>query len=175
MSKLDFKTILTKEDLSSLTMDKYEFAIKEALPWSNKVRAKVAGDYSYITTRSREISMGCKYNSESNTVKELIAANISYPDSEKMIKVLLDKGITYERLFMYSRLVSSCKKMSLLQSQDKAVELKAGRKELNDLCNIFIPRDGLMDKNLLIAKLNEIVVFNGDLYKSLQRSKQKTR
>ena len=84
--------------------------------------------------------------------------------------MLLSKGITYNHLYHYSRAISSIKKVaSLANKLELDDDVKLTSKKINALCSLIRLHFGIRDYNLIIAKINDIVVFKKDLYKKLEQ------
>ena len=182
-SIVDFKTVLTKEDLKNFDKEKLEFIKKEAIVQSNKLKQMYRDGalIEILSSRSRELAfLGHKYRDLNNTEKELLAANIVFPNDEGIIKALIAKNISYNQLFSYSRAISSIKKIALYANRLEVEEdVKLTSNKINRLCSLFRQRYGIRDYNLIIAKINEIVIFHRELYKKLEQeqytSSPKTR
>lgn len=172
-SSVDFQTVLTKEDLRTIDEDKLSFIRKEANAHSNYLRSAFQGGtlIEILASRSRELAfIGNKYRNLSNAEKELLAANIAFSNDESFIKALLSKGITYNHLYHYSRAISSIKKVaSLANKLELDDDVKLTSKKINALCSLIRLHFGIRDYNLIIAKINDIVVFKKDLYKKLEQ------
>ena len=54
-------------------------------------------------------------------------------------------------------------------------DIKLVSKKINILCSVVRSYFGVKDYNLIIAKINDIVVFKKDLYLSLENEIKRTR
>ncbi len=172
-SKIDFSTVVTREKLKTLTDEEVNFVKKEGLSHSRYLRNAYNPETlkSLLTTRAKEIAfVGYKYKDLNPTAQELLAATIVFPDDESFIKCLLSRNINYNLLFNYSRAVSSIKKVALLAKNLEIDEdVKLTSKKINTLCSLIRIYFGIRDYNLILAKINEIVLFKKDLYKKLEQ------
>lgn len=172
-SSVDFKTVLTKEDLKNVDGKTLEFIKKEAtINFSNlRKRFKNGQLIELLVLRACELAYsGHKYQSLNEIEKEILAANIVFSNDESFIKVLLSKGITYNYLYRYSRAISSIKKaVSTTDKLELDENVKLASKKINYLCSLIRLHFGIRNYNLIIAKINEIVVFQHELYKKLEQ------
>ena len=174
MKKIDFKTVITKEDLATLSKEKRQFCQKEGIYYYKYLKYKYSQKYliDVLTKRSREITyLGQQYKDETSLTKEVIASTIVYSDTKKFIEILINKGISYDKLYAYSSLISKTKKI-VSSSQNLELEkeenIQLVNKKINNLCSLFITYYGYYDCNLIIAKINEIIIFEKDLYNKLE-------
>ena len=182
-SKIDFNTIITKEDLKSLTEEEINFIRKEGLKHGTYLRNAFSSEMlkELLDARAKEIAyIGSKYQKLNPIAKELLAATIVFPNDESFIRCLLSKKITYNHLFNYARAISSIKKVTLLANKLEIDDsIKITSKKIDYLCSLVRIYFGTRDYNLIVAKINEIVVFKKDLYKKLEQEQftpsQKTR
>ena len=119
-SKIDFKTVITKENLRTLSEEEVAFVRKEGLTHSRYLRSSYNNDtlISMLASRAREIAfVGHKYKDLSPVAKDLLAATIVFSNDESFIKCLLSKNITYNVLFNYARAISSIKKVTILANK----------------------------------------------------------
>ena len=169
---INYEKVVTKEDVASLTEEEREFAFKEGSYHARYLRNVFTIDvlYEFLASRSRESAyLGHKYRKEKNVTKELIAATITFPNDECFIKILLNKNITYNKLYLYSRAISNLKKITLLSKEfDDDDNIKIVSKKLNSICHFIQNETGIKDFNLILAKINAIVMFRRDLYKKLE-------
>ena len=177
---IDFETVLTKEDLGKLTKEEIDFIDIESSYHSNYLRTTYASFrlHDFLHKRARELAfLGFKYQSQSDIFKELLAAKIIFQDDEKFIRALLAKNITYLQLYSYSKMISGTKKLMTLSKKIDDESITIANKKLNNLCAYIKIYFGFKDYNLILAKINEIVVFKKDLYKKLENEhlKQKKR
>lgn len=169
---INFETVFTKEDFLTLSNEEVEFAKKEGTYHANYLRSMFSGGIliELLGQRSREIAyLSHKYRGQNDTTKELLAATIAFPDDEKLIKFLISKDITYNQLAAYSKAVTSVKKITILAKKvDVDDSITVASKKINKLCLLFKRYSGISDFNLILAKINEIVIFKKDLYKMIE-------
>lgn len=172
MKKINFKEIITKEDIEALPVANYNYAINVGNYHATYLRNQFTPEYLsvYLTQRARELAfIGAKHQEKDDVTKELLAANIVHPDNEKLIKILLSRNITYGLLTNYAKCISKIKKIALIVDKyELHDDIKIVTKNINALCNIFKDYIGCNDYNLIIAKLNEILVYEKDLYLNLE-------
>lgn len=178
---INFDTLITKENLFELNVDDINFINKESLYHANYLRQSYDQEYlkNFLVKRAREISsLGYKYRNKNETIKELIAANIVFNDDEAFIKALLSKGIKFFKLYSYLRLISNVKKNNDLE-MDSNRDIEVAKSQIKYLCCVIRYYFGVKDFNLIIAKLNEVIILKGNLYKKLEEEqfgpKVKTR
>lgn len=125
----------------------------------------------FLPGRARELAyLGAKYKEEDIPTKELIASTITYPNTKSFIQILIERGISYESLYAYSRLISRTKELTFLAKSlelDLTEDVQLASKKLTNLCALFRKYYGHADYNLILAKINYIVAFEKDLYKEL--------
>ena len=183
MAKIAVEKIITRDDLKTIDEEKYQELTKEA-----SLHATYLNNYypksilvQLLAKRSREIAfMSEKYEDEDDTYKELLAANITYSDDEKIIRHLLSKGIGYHELRGYSNLISRIKKAYFsIQKYDFNIELSneinLSTRKISSICNFFIKYYGHFDCNLILTKINDLVVFKKNLYLSIEKEFIKTK
>lgn len=172
MKKINFKEIVTKEDIEALPIANYHYAVNAGNYHATYLRNQFTPEHlsKNLTTRARELAfIGCKHQDKDKVTKELLAANIVHPDNEKIIEILLSKNITHDLLTKYAKCISKIKKIALIVDKYELHEdIKIVTKNINALCNIFKDHLGGNDYDLLIAKLNEILVYEKDLYLKLE-------
>ena len=169
---IDFGKVVTKEDLAGLSSEEIEFAKKEGRYHAVYLRNYYNSDIlsEILTPRAREVAfLGHKYRHQSDVVKELLAANIVFPNDEQFIKILLSRDINYYQLINYARAISSTKKVALYAKNLEADDnVRVISRKLNGLCNLVKSHTGIKDFNLILTKINEIVLFQKDLYKQVK-------
>ena len=173
---IDFKTVLTKEDIRALTEEERTIAVKEGLFNAHYLRSLYGQDglHDLITFRSREIAfVNSKYQNLTPQAKELLAATIAFPDDDAFIRCLLSRNITYIKLHNYARAISGLKKIS---EKDKKPDdnIREAINKITILCSLVRMHFGITDYNLILAKINEIIEFKKDLYKKLEQEQFKT-
>lgn len=180
---IDFESVVTKEELKQITDEERAIIEKDSSYHYNYLRNMYTGDFfaEMLMNRSREIAfISAKYTNLSTPAKECLAARIAFNNDESFIKCLLSRNITFNQLFAYARAISSMKKVvSLANKLEVDDDVKVTSKKLNNLCSLARMYFGIRDYNLILAKINEIIVFKKDLYKKLEQeqftSSPKTR
>lgn len=176
---VDFSTVITKEDYLNLSDEQVKVASKEGMFHANYLRRAYSIEFlnEFLASMAREIAyIGSKYKNLDETSKELLAANICFPDDGKFIKCLLGKNITYDLLYNYSKAISKMKKLAALAGElNISEDIQLVSKKINILCSVVRSYFGIKDYNLIIAKINDIVVFKKDLYLSLENEIKRTR
>ena len=170
---IDFESVVTKEQLQQLSEEERAIIEKEAT-FHHKILTKMSkgSDLSdLLTSKSREIAfLNRKFTNLSQTAKECLAARIAFDNDENFIKCLLSRKITYYILFSYARAISSTKRAITLDGKlNNDADIEAVNKKLNNLCSLVRMYFGIRDYNLILAKINEIIVFKRDLYKKLEQ------
>ena len=170
---IDFESVVIKEELQQISEEERAIIEKESTYHYNYLRNMYSGDFfvDMLVNRSREIAfISSKYKNLSPTAKECLAARIAFNNDEKFIKCLLSRNITYNQLFVYARAISGVKKVvSLANKLEVDDDVKVTSKKLNNLCSLVRMYFGIRDYNLILAKINEIIVFKRDLYKKLEQ------
>lgn len=167
---INYNSMVTKEDLLKEKEEK-DFIAQESLYHVNYLTSTYPQEYlkTFIVKRAREIAFLWKrYETKSDTTKEVIAANIVFYDDEAFIKALLSKKISFHQLYCISRLISSIKKHESLNLSETG-DIKKAKSKIKELCNFIYHYFGVRDYNLIIAKLNEILVFKMELYRKLEQ------
>ena len=171
--KIDFKTVLTREDLKTLSTEEIEKLRKESNYHYEYFKYLYGNSclYEILANRSRELAYTSnKYKDLNQTAKEFLISSVIFHNDEQFIRCLLAKKITYNHLFYYSKAISSIKKVVLLANKLEIDEdVKITNKKLNSLCSIIRLYFGVRDYNSILAKINEIVLFKKDLYKKLEQ------
>lgn len=168
---INFEKVITKEDLMELPIEEVELAKKESAFHAKYLRASFSDGklIELLSNRSRELAfLGRKYHDKSDTFKELLAANIVFPNDESFIKTLLCKNIGFYQLYSYARAVSSVKKITAMAKELENDEIKIISRKINRLCAIIKNYYNIKDYNLILAKIAEIIVFKKDLYQKLE-------
>jgi len=106
-------------------------------------------DYTHHVLRAREVSFkGSKYKNESLIYKNLLAANVAFPDDKKFIEVLNNHGFTVNELNLINDpSISPTNKLKLLYTIAFTLKKYYGS-------NIT---------TLALNRINEIMVFNPNL------------
>jgi len=106
-------------------------------------------DYRYLIQRAEEIAFkGGKHKDESLLFKNLLAANIVFPNDLKFADIINNNGLTIEELNLVNdRTSSHAEKLTIL--------LK--------LAKIFKQHYGVIMTTLIVNKINELIVFNPEL------------
>lgn len=146
------KTYTTHEIKKEISLEMLEEIKKE----SQKVHYRISHDSSiyydhkYVSGRAREVAFkGAKYKTQSQIYKNLLAANIAFPDDEKFIGILLKHGLTMEMLdSLNNPEILPVDKLKIIYSV--AYTLK----------NYF----GSTVTELGLNKINEIIAFNPVLF-----------
>lgn len=181
--KINYSTIITKDELENLTSTEWNYITSEAEKQSNILR-KI--NYSknpspLFTTRATiegtatETVFLKDYKNFNPTIKNMLATEITYNDSEMLINILLSKGIDYNILNRTMNSLPKLKQMSLLKDENELDETTIENKNMNALCKLINTYYANKNYNFIINKLVEIVTFEQDLYLELQGEKQKTR
>lgn len=172
MKKINFKEIVTKEDIEALPTANYHYAVNTGNYHATYLRNQFTPEHlsANLTIRARELAfIGANHQDKDEVTKELLAANIVHPNNKKLIEILLSRNVTYGLLTNYAKCISKIKKIALIVDKYELHEdIKIVTKNINALCNIFKDHLGYNDYNLIIAKLNEILVYEKDLYLSLE-------
>ena len=175
---INYEEIVTKEDLLKLENEDVNFINSESFYQGNILRKYSSSEYlkKFMVKRAKEIAfLAHKYSSKSNVEKELIAANIVFNDDEAFIRALLSKGINFNRLFYFSRLISNVKKNAILNGENTE-DIEKAKLQINNLCKCIHYYFGIKDYDLIIAKLNDILVFKSELYREIElQTKQKVK
>ena len=175
---IDFQTVVTKEDFKQLTEEEKELIDKDSKYHYNYLRNIYTGEtlVEMLPSRAYEIAfLSNKYKNLSPIAKNYLNVSIAFNDDEKFIKCLLSKNITYNHLYNYSRAISSIKKVvTLVNKLEVNEDVKVASKKLNNLCSLIRMYFGIRDYNLILAKINEIVLFKRDLYKKLEQEQFET-
>ena len=170
---IDFESVVTKEELRQISEEERAIIEKESTYHYNYLRNMYSGNFfiDILTNRAREIAfISSKYKNLSKPAKDCLAAKIAFNNDEKFIKCLLSKNITYNQLFAYARAISGVKKVvSLANKLEVDDVVKVTSKKLNNLCSLIRMYFGIRDYNLILAKINEIIVFKKELYKKLEQ------
>lgn len=176
---INYKQIVTKEEFDAMSQEKYEYAVKEGLYHANYLRKYYEPVLlkELLATRALEIAtIGTKYRGESTEVQQLIACNIAFPDNEKIIKILLSKGLTYDKVCTYSKVVSGLKKIALTAAEfDIDNSITIADKKVNGLCSVIRLHTGVSNYNVIVNKISEIAANYKDLYIELQGENTKVR
>ena len=171
--KINFKTVITKEDIRTLTEEELAIIEKDA-----RIQGKIfRGKYSDTALleklhSAREQANKAKYSNLSSTAKEVFAATVALPSYTTVVKILIEYGINYMQLYTISRSVSSIKKAIIEHPQlINDITIKRAILKLNSVCEIFYTELGIRDYNLIIAKLNDILIHKKDLFTTLENKK----
>lgn len=176
---INYKKIITKDEFDAMSQEKYEYAVKEGLYHADYLKGQYPPSTlrRLLVHRALEIStIGTKYYKESEAVQQLIACNIVFPDNEKIIKILLSKDLTYDKICAYARVVSGIKKIALQTVEfDTDNSITIADKKVNGLCSLIRLHTGVSDYNLIVSKISEIAAHHKDLYIQLQEENEKVR
>jgi len=179
MKKLDFTTITTIDDFKEMSKEQYDDSIKKGLYQARKVRGEYCEDFikTSLINRAHEIVyLSCKYKDETATSKQLMKSTIIYPDNTKTIQLFIDKGFSYENLYAYARLIKKLKSIALIIDElELSQEVDLATKKIAQMCTIFRNYYGHCDYQSIITKINEIVIFERDLYKKLEQKTKKEK
>lgn len=196
---IKFDKVLTSQEISEMDPEKIKFAKKEGQYHYNYLKNAYGPDYfkERLTSRARELAeLGHKYRLEDEKTKELIAANIVFPNDLTFMKVLISKGITYAHLKAYSKIirvgkiltqisVGNCEKQDFKELFDaygfgkqflgistkdlEAPDFTIKSKKLDYLCYIIKQYFGIRDENLILAKVSEITALKKELYQEMEQ------
>lgn len=167
---IDYDKIVTKEDLLKLENEDVDFINRESFFQGNVLRKYSNSEYlkKFLVKRAKEIAfLAHRYESKSECEKEVIAANIVFNNDEAFIKALLSRGIKFNRLYYFSRLMTNIKKNAILNGE-VTEDIEKAKYQINNLCSYIHYYFGVKDYNLIIAKLNEILVFKSKLYREIE-------
>jgi len=177
---IDYSIILTRQEIESISEEKYNFIKSDALRESqlitqmssaNKPEAIVkSGKFKNISKEAyaRELVFLRKYKDEDFITKTLLTSKIIYPNTEMIINILLSKNITFEKLERIINRIEKIKQLAILNSQILDENTTITDKNLNYLCILLRKYYPFENRNYMIARLVDIVVHEKDLYLSLQ-------
>lgn len=172
--KIDFKSVLTKEDIAKISPEELAIIEKDAREQGKILRAKYEGSklLEVLSSKPREKANSIKYQGLSSQAKELFASTVAFPSYSTIIKILIEYNINYIQAYTISRAVSNVKNIMTKQTQlINDTNTKIAIIKLNSICEIFYREFGIRDYNLILAKINEIVVLKKDLYKEFEAKK----
>jgi len=116
-------------------------------------------EHSYICQRAREIAFkGSLYKDKSPLYKNLLAANIAFPDDEKFVDILVRYGFTLE-------------KMQLINNPETDPYVKITF--IYEFAQILKKYFGSSVTSLALNKANEIIVFNPTLFQKTEQKNKK--
>ncbi len=178
LQKIDYRNVLTKEEINSVTAEELDL-IEKVSTFHHNYLSQIY-PMEVLTERrvskSLEISKNSVYKNWSAIAKSLLATNLVYYDTENFIKILIQKGISYSQLYRYSMEISKRKEAALQNNNEELSKSSHTiQATLNKLCSYFFIYYGVTDFNFAINKMNEIVVLHKDLYDKLQKENQKQK
>jgi len=176
--KINYTTVITKEDLELLNEKEYEEIrlICEAKVKRTQDKAyKVVSVSDNMQTKAYDFAFRDeKFTNMPYFKKILIATNVVYFNNETFINILLSKNITYKILFKTVSKIKLIKELALMKDEYELDESTTiSNKNLNAICSLIRKFYSYDDPNLIVAKLVEIVVFQKELYLTLEGGKQK--
>lgn len=189
--KLNYSNILTIQDLQELNEEEYNEikligeAYKKQKKQENYEQYKCSihikgyvSNYKNLDLQAFEFAFKNKdFENENNLKKTLINAEALLPNNETLINILLSRNITRKKLLRILEKVIALKKLSQLKDDETLLDdsTTLSDKNINTICALINKYCPCENYNLIIAKLTEIVLFEKELYLSLEGGKQKTR
>lgn len=177
---IDYSKIITKEDFMKIKKQG-EAAVTEFYSDVNKATLfytnYLSGCYhpnilaEIKEARAKEVAyLGMQTVDKDPIFKGLVASTIIYNSKEQFIRTLIKNKVSYYDLYNVSRLIS---KMSTLSKIAKDLETDSDinlvNKKVSQVYGYIIKYFRHKDIELIITKINEIVVFDEKLYKQLER------
>ena len=151
------RTYTTQEIQSEIS----PIIINEIKNESNKVHHHITRDtfiyydHQYINKRACEIAFkGAKYKNKSLIYRNLLAANTAFNDELAFIKVLIDHGFTMEQFIKIND--------PELKPKDKLLLIYPIAYTLKQFYGSNVT-------TLALNKINEILVFNPELFKEIEQ------
>lgn len=164
---IDFKNVTTKEEMQTLSLEELAKVTKGGKFHSEQIKNSLA--YSEIKIkegRGKEIAFILhNYSNLSITAKYLLASSIIMSNDESLITYLIKNGFNYFQIYRCSKLISKLKEYYNIT--DKPLDMDIST--LEKLCFLIKKYYGISDNNLIIAKINELVVFKADLFEKLSK------
>ena len=111
-------------------------------------------EHKYISNRAREIAFkGAIYKDKSEIYKNLLAANIAFPDEKRFISTLVEHGFTMDKLNEINNPEAKTKEVFPIV-YNLAIQLKK--------------QYGSNVTTLALTKINEVIVYNPTLFAELE-------
>lgn len=172
---INYSTVITKEDLEQISEEEYN-NIKLICEAKNKADERMTFyTNNYKLQNAYEFAFRSKeFTNEAYYKKILIVSNLVYQSNDNIINILLSKDITYKKLSKTISRISRIKEALVEDETDLDENITISYKNLNTICNIIRRFYSFDDYNLIVAKLVEIVVFDKELYLSLEGGPSKT-
>lgn len=128
---IDYSKTITKEEITKLSEQQYNFikeeadkniiVVKKKINWSPICKVDGLTRNKFTATSFNQVAKyvdnRTKYNNENKLVKIMIKANIVCPDSIKLFNILLDNNINYNTLLIIARGISDSKKLNELNNR----------------------------------------------------------
>ncbi len=167
---LDYRKVLTISDMRKIdAYDKLKIH-EELIKVQRKIKSKYGSlGYDYLYDYAMDIQK--KYKSLNEVEKKLLEISIMSNDNENFIKTLLKHGISYKHLYMLLCYIYAVKAQDLSEIENNK-DLKEELEKISMLGTIINP---LMTREQTINKCTQVVVFDKQLYKSLEKKHIKTR
>jgi len=186
--KLNYSNILTIEDLQSLSEEEYNQIKLIGQAFKKRKKEKEFRKYkkglygknctSFMSNALEAFEFAFKnkdFENQSDFKKTLINAEVLFPNNENLIRILLSKNITHKKLMKIIEKISLIKEKIKNNDQTLDESTTLTIKNLNIICALVNKYYPCENCNLIIAKLTEIVLFEKELYLSLEGGTQKTR
>lgn len=168
---IDFKNIVTKEEMQALTSEEVKKATQGGKFYSEQLKAGLNSQMSIRETRGKDVAFILDaYSRSSIAAKYLLASSIVMPNNDKLIAYLIKNGYDYFQIFSCAKLISKLKEYYSKTSEPIDIDISA----LEKLCFLIKKYYGISNDDLIIAKINELVVFKGEEFKRIKKELRET-
>lgn len=118
--------------------------------------------------KALELVNGSLYSNFNNAEKLIIVSNIVFVDDKSFADTIIELGFDEEKIYILNDLIN---KIRLLKRMNPNVKVE--HELLNEFSTICQNYFGISCLNIVINKMNELVVTNPQLFKKQEKNKEK--
>lgn len=159
-------SVISIESLKKADLEIIQKAKRKGKKEAHKIRFIKKGNDK--VDRALEVVNGSLYNNYNIAEKLIIMSNIIFVNDETFVDSIIGFGFNEENIYLLNDLIN---KIRLLKKQNP--DIKINHELLDKIINISKKYFGITCPNIIINKMNELVVTNPELFKKQEKKNQK--